>query len=520
MLAATVATGCGTTVSESAAPTAGPGADTLSVPGGSDSSTTGTGGGTTGSLTTTGPGGYLGPGTSTGATDTTGGTDDSTGGSSGIGTTGGGTGVGPTGSAPGVTPTKIYVGLVYAVNNDALNKSAGANGIAVGDTQANGNAIVDDVNKHGGIAGRTVVPVWHPFDATSTQTLDAQWASVCAYFTQDHRVFAAVGQGVPSYRACLAKAGVVQLDADLPAISDAEFERYPTLVELGYPRMSRIAKAQLAALAGQKYFAPWNTTLGRPGTGKAKVGILTYDEPSFAYAVDNVLVPGLRRLGYDPSGHIARITPVSTAGDYGSQAAAVQSAQLKFASDGVTHIVVFEGNGGLSLFFMNQAEAQQYHPRYGVNSTSGLEVLIEAGDVQRDQARGALGFGFMPGIDLPEKMNPDNGRYSNSTRRQCLAAFKQHDIEFSNANAELAGLGYCSTLYLLRRTLDRTPHTITPATFVASLDGLGSSFISGGALGNTFAPGRHDSASKGYYWRYFDDCQCLHYTGKLRTIPY
>ncbi len=214
-------------------------------------------------------------------------------------------------TAAGVTATKIYVGMIYAVNQDALNQAAGANGISVGDTKAEGNAIVDDINRHGGIAGRKLVPVWQSFDSTSTRAVDQQYASICSHFTQDNpRVFAAVGQGTASYRACLAKAGVVQLDADLPGISDAEFDKYPTLVEMGYPRLTRVAEAQLRAMVAQDYFAPWNTTAGAPAAaGKAKVGILTYDSPAFRAPVDRVLIPELKRLGYDPGDDVARISP-------------------------------------------------------------------------------------------------------------------------------------------------------------------------------------------------------------------
>ncbi len=197
----------------------------------------------------------------------------------------------------------------------------------------------------------------------------------------------------------------------------------------------------------------------------------------------------------------------------------MQSAQLKFASDGVTHVVVFEGNGGLSLFFMNQAESQHWRPRYGVNSTSGLQVLVDAGDVQRAQAVGATGFGWIPGFDLQPDRNADNGPYSNDERRHCVAVYKAHGITFDNPNAEGAALSYCATLYLLQRTLALTPKVVTAQTFTNALDTLGASYQPAGSLGNFFGPGRHDGASKGYYWRWFDDCQCLHYSGPARTIP-
>ena len=41
----------------------------------------------------------------------------------------------------------------------------------------------------------------------------------------------------------------------------------------------------------------------------------------------------------------------------------------------------------------------------------------------------------------------------------------------------------------------------------------------GGGLGEFLGPGRHDGTAKYYYWKYFADCQCLHYYGPRRTFP-
>jgi hypothetical protein len=263
---------------------------------------------------------------------------------------------------------------------------------------------------------------------------------------------------------------------------------------------------------------------GQPAkTGKAKVGIVTYDDPAFAQAVDGVLVPRLKQIGYNPL--VARINSVSRASDYGSQSAAVKSAQLKFASEGVDHVIMFEGNGGLSLFFMNNASTQNYHPRYGVNSTSGLEVLIEGHEAQPSQAHGALGFGWIPGFDIPAALNPDNGTYSNTARRQCLAIMASYGITFPSTNAESEALGLCSRFFLLQKALNTTPKLVNRTTFINAINAMGAGFVSGGALGEFLGPGHHDAVSRIYYWHWVDNCPtgsgsgCMTYTGPRRTIP-
>jgi len=506
---ALAATGCGTTVSGTAASTTSTtGTDALSVP-------------STGTTATAGPGATTPGGTAVpvapGATAPNGAAVATTAPNGQVIVP---PGTAPGQSAPGVTADKIYVGLIWPKNQDSVNRAAGAGGISVGDTKADANAIIDDLNKHGGIAGRKVVPVWQAVDNASAQTIDSQLAAACDHFAHDERVFAAIGQGTASYRACLAHNGIVQLDQDLPGVSDAEFAKYPTFVELGYPKLSRIAHITLDALAAQNYFSPWNNTAGAPAkVGKAKVGVLTLDDPGYNAVVDQILIPGLKQLGYDPGNDVARIAVSENAADISNQATANQSAELKFSSDHVTHVVVFEAQGGNSLLFMNQAESQHYRPRYGVNSGSGLQTLLDAGDIQRAQAVGATGVGWLPAYDLPAAMNPDNGKYSNAERRNCLAIFKRYGITFGNPNAEFAEFVYCSTLHVLRDALNRTPNLITPATFVAAIDGLHTAYTAPSALGTYLGAGRHDAPSTSYLWHYFADCKCLHYTGKPQRIP-
>jgi len=286
------AAGCGTTVSGTAA-TAGGTTDRTggllapapgSVPGGA-APTGAAAGGTTGS------------GLGSGAVGSTpGGTGTSNTGTGSTGTASGGSGT-TAAMGPGVTAHKILVGLIWPKNQDAVNQAAGAGGISVGDTKADAQAIVDDINAHGGIAGRKIEPVFQPVDSTSAQTQDTQFAAACDHFTHDERVFAVVGTGPASYQSCLAKAGIAQLDESLPSLADSDFAQNPALVELGYPKLSRIAKAQLDALAHQKYFSPWNARTGGPApTGKAKVGILSIDDPGYSAVVNSILTPGLKQL--------------------------------------------------------------------------------------------------------------------------------------------------------------------------------------------------------------------------------
>ena len=429
-------------------------------------------------------------------------------------------GTDPAVNGPGVTDTEIYVGLIHDVSAGAVNQAAGVGAITSGDDQANTRAIIDDINKHGGVAGRKLVPVYADIDETSTQTFDQQYAAVCQQFTQDEpRVFAVIDAGlVESYRQCIAKAGVVMLSASLPTVGQAEFSNYPGFIEQGYPNVDRLAAYEVSSLAEQQYFTPWNNVTGQPAAaGAVKVGVLTYNDAVFSSAVDNYLVPALRQLGYDPI--VAKISQINTASDYGAQGAAVKSAQLSFAANGVTHVIPFESNGGLSTLFLPTARAQGYFPRYGVSTASGSEALLEAGAADKSQMHGAVGYGWLPSIDLRASDNPLDGPYSNDNRRYCIDVMTANGITFTSGNAEGIALNSCSNLYLLKVVLDGLTTPINLTTFVAGAESLGTSYQRAGGVGEEFRPGRHDPSNVAYHWRFVDDCGCFQYDGPPQTVP-
>lgn len=502
-----LATACGSTVQGTSTVLGGGTAGGLSASPGSDGlggtapvpGSTGTVAGGTGGTT---PAGTTGGSATGGVPGTTGGTSANP--VSGL-------------SGPGVTAKEIYVGVVDAQNADAVNQAAGVGAITHGDSNANARAVIDDINKHGGVAGRKLVMVTAPFDTTSTQSFETQWAAICETFTEDRPVFAVLDTGTESFHDCLAKAGVVQLSYNLAGWGDEEYRTHPGFIEMSFPSVERLARYMVPSLVEQDYFAPWNTATGQPAAaGAVKVGVLTYDDKHYSHAVNTILVPALKKLGYTPI--VARIGGVGTASDYGGQAASVKAAQLSFATGGVTHVVLFESNGGLSTFFMPNARSQTYYPRYGVNTGSGSEALLEAGIVDPQQFNGAVGFGWIPAVDLRVVDYPEHSPYSDAGRRHCRTVMREHGITPDSGNAEAIMLSACAGLYLLQTALADVPR-VSLGTFVASVERLGSSYHAAGSLGQYFAPGRHDGANRTYHWRFVAACGCFQYAGPLRTIP-
>jgi ABC-type branched-subunit amino acid transport system substrate-binding protein len=111
---------------------------------------------------------------------------------------------------PGVTAKEIFIGIAYTANGDQANAAIGA-AISRGDERKNAQAVIDQINERGGVAGRKLKPVFYAYDAQSTETSASQDQGACAAFTEDNKVFAVASGGLTeTFNGCMQKAGVLR----------------------------------------------------------------------------------------------------------------------------------------------------------------------------------------------------------------------------------------------------------------------------------------------------------------------
>jgi hypothetical protein len=422
----------------------------------------------------------------------------------------------PRADGPGVTAKTLSLGVMYPTNGDAYQAALGNTTSTSGDVAHEVRYIVKDINDHGGIAGRRVVPVYYEVDATSGQSDEQAEQAACSKFTQDSRVFAAMLPGAKpasTLLACLKKAGVVvSRSGGLTGLTTPDYDRYPANFDATAISVDRLVANLVPVLQRAGYFSPWDTTAGRAGQAKAVVGVIVPDRPAYHHAVD-VLVRALRDIGVAIAARdvVFYHAPDAPADD-GQAVSEIQNAVLKFKADGVTHVIPPEVNG--QAFFAAQADKQQYRPRYGVTSASSSQVY-NGTLIPTSQLNGAVGLGFFPGLDLPPQMNPDNGPYSGPTRRYCLDVMTRNGVTFSDANAKAVALAICDGMYNLRAVLTAANGTgsLNQGTVAAALDHIGT-VPSATYREVSYGPHRRDAVSSGFQWQYFSDCQCMHYTGK------
>ena len=502
-------TGCGTTVSTTLAGRTEP--NGLSAPGG----TTGSPVGTAGSAPTSGAGAGALPGGPSVAAAAEGGSARSQAAVSAA------VPESTVGQGAGVTATSVYVGITYTTNADAANAAIGAAGITSGDEKADARAVIDDINAHGGVAGRKLVPVFHAYDANSQQTRATQDQAACSDFTQDHHVAAVVGTGLSDvWNSCFTKAHVVDVNSGTIIDPDeAVFRQYPYYVDAGTISQDR-ADAELArTLVRLRYFDGWNATTGRPAPGvTAKIGILGVDVPEWNRPLEHVLLPALRAAGHPvAASDVRRIyNPQSTAED-GQTLASIQNAVLQFRQDGVTHVILLDTGGQLLTFFGKDAKSQHYYPRYGLHSGSGVQAIYDAGLVDADQLNGAVGLSWNPGLDLSATAS---AKYDTPATRHCLAVMKQRTGQtYSSTNAASLALSYCDEIYLLARAVDTAGPVINGGTIVHAVEAIGAGFVPAALPAAYFGPGRHDAVELGYDLKWDNGCTCARYISPARRIP-
>lgn len=511
---------CGTTVplgpqSQAGGITPGGG---LSVPAGSQLNGTQRGpGGSAGNsgLSGTGPGATIGGGGVGGAGSGSQPTSVASAPGQLPGRSGGGR-TGPTG--PGVTATTITVGLVYVTNSETADKAFGANGITSGNDLADARIVVNDINKHGGVAGRRLVILPYAEDATSAQPYAVTAQQMCTFMTQDHKVLAVLlGSSFGDAKACLNRAGTAEFDGKTLGLMDSQPDSQVDFSVAGM-NVDRSMLATVRAWTVGGWYSPWNTVTGSPDPhGSFKMGVLTEDDPEIVHAVDKVLLPALARAGHKPPApqDIVELQEPGSSGDDGSVLASIQNAVLKFRQDHVDHVLITDSNGSATLFFANDAYSQHYFPRLGGGTGNAFQALVESGNIQKKSVAGAVGAGWIPVLDLP--YNPAAHKYESPAADHCRALMNAGGQHFNSANPESVALGYCDGFTEIATALNKAPN-LTDVGLAQGAEKIGRSMSSAVTAGLDIAPGHHDAAGAYYANVYSNGCGCFSYRGGRQLI--
>jgi len=316
-----------------------------------------------------------------------------------------------TAAAPGIRPaagpakgfgfdaTTVSIGVITQKDAQQAFAAFGAKNVDPGDSEQQALAVTDEINRTGGILGRKVKIVFKDVATLDTATNPVTTGSaVCTYFGEDHPVVAVISivtlLDYPEFRACMAKKRIPLFSATVKTVdqvsSDALAPYYFQTIAASW---TQVAPVLVDRLKAQGWFSPWDARLARPGTAKAKVGVLV-DGSDTGTRLGKLLQRELARVGH-PDAVVFQYEQASDGQN--------QSVQY-FQGNGVTHVIVTDVE--LTAFQMSAA-SQQYKPRFGISTYNDPYTNLEADSLTPNDANnGAMGIGWAPGMDVSDASDP------------------------------------------------------------------------------------------------------------------
>jgi ABC-type branched-subunit amino acid transport system substrate-binding protein len=396
---------------------------------------------------------------------------------------------------PGITATTITIGVLAAdPNANTTLENAGFGAASLGDEPASWRSMADEVNAHGGIAGRRVVLVFHLVNLTDSPAAQGQRA--CARFTQDNHVALVLsGYYYASAHTCLAKKNVPMLLGTNYGVDSVEARSSASVVAWATPMLDRLAAAMPQAFQ----------QLGKLKAGTT-AGIFTVDAPAYARSAAR-LSSAMKELGVKA---VTQTVRDSDSGDYSGAATDASSAVLRFRSAGVTQVAFLSHNAFEPTLFMQAANSQGYHPTYLLTSQQYPGSLV--GLVPAGQLAGAVGLGWAPAVDLT------SGYASSPRAQQCLRALKARGRSYSTAAQTLVGLLACDGFDLLRRAAATAGALSGTTALLAATTDARTGFVSAVTAKTAFPGGRRDGVDGYRPLAFGASCSCFTYTGPTRAL--
>ena len=362
-------------------------------------------------------------------------------------------------STRGITSTAINVAFPLA-NLNALASTYGFAGDVEYTEQSKAiHLFVDEINNSGGINGRKINPIITTFNPASESAMQAQ----CDNWTQGSPGVFAVLDGVGTFtgvnQLCVTQQGHTPFLSQWTTVSNFTQEGSPYLWWTG-PDDAAVLRAVVT----------WGKAQGTIGA-RAKLGVIVGDRANDQTALQQYLLPDLRRIGVTPV--------VETIPAQASESAATSSDSTlvveKLRAAGVTSVIpLIPFNAFLPVL---QAQTQQqYFPKlllsdYESSIESSLGIIpvpfAKALNGQEGVTTETLG-----GIDDPRPVS--QGGYDPGVRSCWTVWHKAYpEIPKGNMNNDIEEQGpvqgWCQEIRLFSRAATAAGRTLNRRTFVTAL---------------------------------------------------
>jgi hypothetical protein len=387
--------------------------------------------------------------------------------------------------SPGVTATTIRVGIPYV--DLAAVKSVGVD-INWGSVPDAFNAIIDNINAHGGINGRRIVPSIVAVNPTGN-TADA---TVCTQLTEDDTVFVAIG---PLQATCYLEHGT-------PVIASLYAPGNSTGVAQDFtlaPPPAAFDKVQLRVFAKQGVFKHKKVAIfggieGDATEAKSVAGILaSLHVPVATTAIDS-----------------------ATEGDLVASNAQVTAITQRFESEGVNEVVAV-GDGSAVWPQGLSAIQSSYNPAWIATNESDLS----------GQVGGDNNPMYLTNVLTSSPLTPPAEIWSNAGTQQCVKLVRRAypsdhinaysptlpESEITFTGVELA----CTDMALFADIAKAAGKNLTVSSFTRAGYNLKNAIIPGTGTPVSFGPGRPYALGPVYPVHYDATAKSLVFSSKSST---
>lgn len=382
----------------------------------------------------------------------------------------------------------VKVGFVV-LDTSSLAKNLGITFAPTGDLSKQIEALTDEVNRMGGLAGRPMKAVIRVYDAFGDSAPKEE--ELCKAFTQDDGVDAVVLQGqlFPNARPCYVAAKKIILDTTAYPTDQATFEELaPYFWQPSYPEYGAVLAALVRDLDRAGFFT------------KAKLGVVGIDSPVNRRVWQRDIQPALEGLGIDVGPEELRwVDQTSSA----SLQAGQDAATIRFKSTGVDRVLVIGGNR-LAAYLMNTFKAQSYRPRFALTTWDSPEFNIRN---YPEAMVGAIGISVNPGQDdVSEKDLPFP---TGPGEQRCVDVLAKVGERFeARINARQTVL-YCDAIFLLRDGLANASAP-TAEQFATGVSKLGASgFVPAGSYSTKWGADVFAGVNGFRRFAFEADCSCM-----------
>jgi hypothetical protein len=360
----------------------------------------------------------------------------------------------------GVTATTIRVGVPYIDVGAAVLRTLGVD-IDYGSFPDAFNALIDNVNAHGGINGRKIVP----YIVAVTPVGTAPAATACTQLTEDDAVFVVLAPLQPT---CYLEHNVPVVGSIYPA------GHSPTVAQdfSPTPPVAAFDPLELAAMAKRGVFTHKKVAIFGGGTG---------DESELA-----VVQSALAKL------HVPVATTAVVTAPQGDEAAV--NAQMgpiaqRFQSAGVTEVVAVGTGGAVWPGGLSNIQSA-YNPPWVATVESDFNGAVGSGD----------STAYLSNVVTATALPPPTEIWNNAGTQECVhiikRAFPSDGIRAFNAglpeseqtwtSVEIA----CAGMALFEDIAKAAGKNLTVSSFVHAGYGLKNLVIPGGNVPVSFAPNR------------------------------